>query len=70
MDGYAEETDDGLRWVDPMRQIARIAALAAEGMRCPKCGQDSKLFYGDPSGEHWCIGCQVCEELGLERNKT
>lgn len=68
MEGYAVETDQGMDWVRPLDAIIETAKLA-EGDTCPICNRHSKLFFGDPEGEFWCLACQIEKELGLERKE-
>lgn len=60
--GYDAESEDGPTWVRPLDILIR-QARNAQGADCPKCGHHCKLFFSDPAGEHWCVCCQMQEEI-------
>jgi len=53
-------------YVSSLETVAEVAAMG-EGMECPRCHRQCKLFYGDPDGEHWCALCEAEDVFGLEK---
>lgn len=64
--GYAAETAEGMQWVRPLDTLMEVAKNAG-GANCPRCGHHCKLFFGDPNGDHWCVCCQMNDELRLTK---
>lgn len=64
--GYDAETENGLSHVSTlMSTLISIAnTVPKDGWQeCPKCKQKAVLFFGDPDGVHWCVMCQLKQDM-------
>ena len=63
---YDVETDDGLLSISEMdRWVKMEKEYRVMGVNniCPRCSNPCAMFFGDPDGEHWCLGCQVLTDV-------